>query len=141
MKKIIALVLFMMVLIKTSAQGTHTITGLWYNATRQGKIEIFKSGNEYCGKLVWLKQPFDAAGKPYRDKMNIRPELRSRTVLGLVLIKGLTYNGLGYDGGTVYDPRSGKQYSCIVSVYHDKLAVKAYMGMFLVHQELWSRVK
>ncbi len=52
---------------KAAAQD---ITGTWYNAEKDAKIQIYKSGEKYYGKIVWLKNPNDANGNPKTDVKN-----------------------------------------------------------------------
>lgn len=33
------------------------ILGSWLNQDKDAKIEIFKCGNDFCGKITWLKEP------------------------------------------------------------------------------------
>jgi len=127
--------------VKVFAQKANAIVGKWINTSGEGQIAIFKIGEKYFGKLVWLKKPDDASGKPQTDKMNIRPGLRERPVLGLEILKDFSYVDGVYDEGTVYDPRSGKIYTCKMQVKGDVLNVKAYVGMFLGKSEVWKRVK
>ena len=42
--------------------GSDDILGAWFNQAKDAKIEIFKCGNDYCGKIVWLKEPTYPAG-------------------------------------------------------------------------------
>jgi len=140
MKKVMILVLLLLP-VKVFAQKANAIVGKWINTSGEGQIAIFKIGEKYFGKLVWLKKPDDASGKPQTDKMNIRPGLRERPVLGLEILKDFSYVDGVYDEGTVYDPRSGKIYTCKMQVKGDVLNVKAYVGMFLGKSEVWKRVK
>jgi len=45
-------------------------TGLWYDDTKRGAVEISQCGNHLCGHIVWLKEPFTKDGKPIHDKYN-----------------------------------------------------------------------
>jgi uncharacterized protein (DUF2147 family) len=50
-------------------------------------------------------------------------------------------NGL-YDGGTIYDPKSGKTYSCKMTLKGDKLDIRGFVGLSLLGRtETWTRVK
>jgi len=76
------------------------IVGLWNTPRNDCKIEIFKRGIKYCGRIAWLKEPLyradeggSMAGRPVVDRENPNPNLRSRMLIGLQLIEGFTYIG------------------------------------------------
>ena len=56
MKKIVLLlVVFLTYSLSLLAQnGTDAIVGVWLNKDKDAKIQIYKKGNEYFGKIVWL---------------------------------------------------------------------------------------
>ena len=56
------------------------------------KIEIFKCDDEYCGKIVWIKQS-DSTGRVAVDSKNKKKELRTRPLLGLDVLKGYKSDG------------------------------------------------
>jgi len=126
---------------KTTAQQANAIIGKWLNASGEGQIAIFNVGGKYFGKLVWLKNANDANGKARTDKMNIRPWLRKRPVLGLLVLKDFVYAIGIYQDGMAYDPRSGKLFASKIKLRGNELTIDAYIGMFLVHSELWKRAK
>ena len=46
----------------SNAVQADDILGVWNNAEKDGKIEIFKCDGKYCGKIVWAKEPNYPAG-------------------------------------------------------------------------------
>lgn len=70
-------------------------------------------------------------------------KLRSRPDLGLELLKGFTYEGDNlYDDGTIYDPKSGKTYSCKMTIEGNSLKIRGYIGISLFGRtETWTKVK
>ena len=92
------------------------ILGIWATPENDCKIEIFKSGSKYYGRIVWLKEPLypadddgGMAGRPVVDRQNPNPDLRSRPLIGLQLIEGFTYVGKNvWEKGTIYNPDNGK---------------------------------
>lgn len=118
--------------------------GLWLNASGEGKILFFKEGETISGKLVWLKFPNDDAGKPKVDKNNPDEKLKTRPTLGLQVIKGLKPSDKNeWDGGSVYDPKSGKTYSLKITLEDPKtLKVRGYLGFSLIGRtETWTRAQ
>ena len=115
--------------ISTSAQDP--IEGFWYDKNRNAKIQIFRGDdNRFYGKVAWLRNPL-WNGKPKVDQINPDPENRDQPILGLMILRGFTRDGGEYEEGTVYDPRSGKTYSCKMKLAGDKLEVRGYIGMSL----------
>ena len=125
------------------AQNADAIIGSWANPNGQDHILIYKRGNKFFGKLDWIKFPNDETGKPKTDKENPDPALRTRPDLGLELLKDFTYDGDNvYEDGTIYDPKSGKTYSCKMTIEGTQLKIRGYVGISLFGRtEVWTRVK
>jgi len=125
------------------AQKADALLGSWANPSGQDHILIYKRGDKFFGKLDWIKFPNDEQGKPKTDKNNPDPALRSRPALGLELLKDFTYDGDNvYSGGTVYDPKNGKTYSCKMTLEGNSLKIRGYVGISLFgRSEIFTRVK
>lgn len=140
-KKIAVMLLFGMASLNVLAQKADDIIGKWLNQSGQDQIFIYKKGDKYFGKLGWIKVP-NENGKPKADKNNPDPALRTRPVLDLELLKDFTYNGKMYEDGTIYDPKSGKTYSCKMTLNGNSLKIRGYIGISLFGRtEVWTRVK
>ncbi len=126
-----------------SAQKADAILGQWANPNGQDHILIYKKGNKYFGKLDWIKFPNDETGKPKTDKNNPDKALQSRPDLGLELLKDFTFDGEKvYEDGTIYDPKSGKTYSCKMTLDGNSLKIRGYVVFSLFgRSEVWTRVK
>jgi len=126
-----------------SAQKADAILGQWANPNGQDHILIYKKGNKYFGKLDWIKVPNDEQGKPKTDKNNPDKALQSRPDLGLELLKDFTFDGEKiYEDGTIYDPKSGKTYSCKMTLDGNNLKIRGYVVFSLFgRSEVWTRVK
>ena len=126
-----------------SAQKADAILGQWANPNGQDHILIYKKGNKYFGKLDWIKFPNDEQGKPKTDKNNPDKALQSRPDLGLELLKDFTFDGEKvYEDGTIYDPKSGKTYSCKMTLDDNSLKIRGYVVFSLFgRSEVWTRVK
>jgi uncharacterized protein (DUF2147 family) len=127
-----------------SAQ-TMSPLGIWTNAEKKATFEIYKCGDKLCGKLVSLTTPNDpATGKPKTDSQNPDPKLRNRPRLGLVFMQGFSYDDDNkWDDGKIYDPESGKTYSCYMKMESaNTMEVKGYIGFSLIGKsQTWTRVK
>lgn len=131
--------------------GTHTafsqkkddIIGKWINPSGEGQIEIYKKGDRYFGKLAWIKEPNDEKGKPKLDIKNPIASLRTRPLLGLEILKDFTFDEDEWSEGTIYDPKTGKTYSCKLTLKaNGQLNIRGYIGISLIgRSESWKRVK
>ncbi|UPK68751.1 DUF2147 domain-containing protein [Chitinophaga filiformis] len=108
------------------------ILGTWLNEEKDGKIEIYKSGSKYFGKLVWGKNMYEPDGSSRTDIKNPDPKLRSRKLQDLVLLTNFTYDDGEWEGGKIYDPKSGKTYSCVMKFKGNILQIKGYIGITLL---------
>ena len=131
------------------ADDADGVLGQWVTADGKAKVEIVKDGDVYDGRIVWLKEPLypadDAqgmAGKPKVDRKNPDPALQNRPIIGLPLVQGFKYDGDNvWVDGTIYDPDSGKLYSCKMTLMMDgRLKVRGYVGISLFGRtEIWTR--
>jgi uncharacterized protein (DUF2147 family) len=111
------------------------IIGLYWSPKKDAKIEIFKTGEFYFGKSIWV-----AIQK--KDIENPNESLRKREVLGIELLSNFSYKNGEYTNGQVYDPENGKIYSCKMSLIGDKLKVRGYIGISLFGRtEFFERIR
>ena len=141
MKRIIFSVIFMMMpLVAAFAQD---VIGKWKLEDGTAIVEVYKSGDVYNGKIVWLSEPTEEDGTPAKDTNNPDPKLRSREILGLNMLHGLKKDGSKYAGGKIYDPGNGKTYNCSMQVSGDVLKVRGSLDArgLLGRTMDWFRVK
>lgn len=146
MKPILLCVFAVLLLLPLAlAAETYSIEGYWHNSEKTSKIQIYKTtAGNYAGKIVWLKVPNDANGNPRVDDKNPDKSLRSRQLLNLVIVRGLTPKGANkYDSGTIYDPKSGNTYSSKAELTGpNTLKLRGFIGISLVGRtETWTRTK
>ncbi|RYY30446.1 MAG: DUF2147 domain-containing protein, partial [Sphingobacteriaceae bacterium] len=53
-----------------SAQNKDAILGKWLTQKKEARVEIYKKGDTYAGKIIWLKEQNKADGKPVTDSKN-----------------------------------------------------------------------
>lgn len=141
MARYMMLLLMMLMQVATFAQDP--IEGLWYNEEKTAKIKIYKAKNDkFYGKIDWLKEPVKD-GKERTDEKNPDTDKRNEPLLGLVVLKGFEKRGKHeYEDGTIYDPKNGKTYSCIITHKGDKLDVRGYVGFsWIGRTAVWTRVQ
>jgi uncharacterized protein (DUF2147 family) len=123
------------------AQQGDAIVGKWYNTEKDAQVEIFKEGDKYAGKIVWLQDPTEN-GKPKVDKNNSDQSKRSRPIMGMRLLNGFEYKGGTWENGTIYDPKNGKTYSCTIKKKDSNtLEVRGFVGISLIGRTVeWTKV-
>ncbi len=119
------------------------ILGKWLNEEKDGKVEIYKIGDEYFGKLVWLKTPNNEDGTPKLDVENPDDELKKRPLQDLELLKDFVYDDDEWEDGEIYDPKSGNTYSCFMEFEsEDVLKIKGYIGVkWIGKTTYWTRAE
>jgi uncharacterized protein (DUF2147 family) len=118
------------------------IIGTWLTGGKEpAKVQVYKSGEKFCGKIIWLKNSTEN-GKQRMDGNNPDKAKQSNPIIGLVMLTGFKFDGDDeWKGGDIYDPESGKTYSCYMWL-KDKntLKVRGYIGISLVGRtEIWTR--
>ena len=141
MKKLIFSMIFM--LVPLAAAFAQDVVGKWKLEDGTAIVEVYKNGDVYNGRIVWLEKPTEADGSPAVDNNNPDKALRSRKLIGLNMLSGLKKNGGEYTGGTIYDPGNGKTYNCSMKVEGDVLKVRGSLDKkgLLGRTMDWFRVK
>ena len=141
MKKLIFSMIFM--LAPLAAAFAQDVVGKWKLEDGSAIVEVYKNGDVYNGKIVWLEKPTEADGSPAVDNNNPDKALRSRKLIGLNMLSGLKKNGGEYTGGSIYDPGNGKTYNCSMKVEGDVLKVRGSLDKkgLLGRTMDWFRVK
>jgi uncharacterized protein (DUF2147 family) len=124
-------------------QNKDAILGKWLNSSGEAQVEIYKKGTQYAGKIVWLKNPNDDNGKAKRDLNNPKINQQYKPLLGLELLNGFVYDDGKWTDGKIYDPKSGKTYSCNITQKNSaELNIRGYVGISLIGRtDVWKRVK
>ena len=140
MKKIVISMIIMLASISTYAQD---VVGKWKLEDGTAIVEVYKQGDVFNGKIVWLQNPTEPDGTPAKDENNPDAKLRSRQLIGLNMLSGLKKDGGEYTGGSIYDPGNGKTYNCSMKVEGDVLKVRGSLDKrgLLGRTMDWFRVK
>ena len=126
----------------TDKENPDAIVGTWLNASGKGHIQIYKQGNKYYGKLVWLKEPNDEQGKPKMDTKNPNAALKNQPLIGSIILRDFVFDDDEWNSGRIYDPQNGKDYKCFLRLKDSKtLSVRGYIGVSLLGRtETWTRI-
>ena len=132
-----------LMLIPIAAAFAQDVVGKWKLDDGSAIVEVYKNGDSFNGKIVWLQDPTEPDGTPAVDNNNPDPKLRSRQLIGLNMLSGLKKTGSEYTGGTIYDPGNGKTYNCSMKVEGDVLKVRGSLDKrgLLGRTMDWFRVK
>ncbi len=131
------------------AANPKDILGVWDTEEKDAKIMIYQCGSNYCGKIVWSKEPNYPAdskegtpGTPVLDHNNPDPKLRKTLLIGLQILKDFKLTGENsWTGGKIYNPDNGKTYSGeITLVSPNQLKLRGYIGISLFGRTTtWTR--
>lgn len=111
-------------LMPLAAAFAQDVIGKWKLEDGSAIVEVYKNGDAFNGKIVWLCNPNGPDGKPATDRNNPDSNLRSRQLMGLNMLSGLKASDGEYSGGKIYDPGNGKTYNCSMKVDGKVLKVR-----------------
>ena len=134
---------FMFSSFTTPPANPDAVVGVWKTGEGTAMVRIYKNGDKYQGKIVWLKEPNDPeTGKPKIDKNHPDESVRSRPILGLINVWGFVHKGDNvWEDGNIYDPKNGNTYSCTMKLDNpNTLEVRGYIGVSLIGRtDVWTR--
>ena len=151
MRQFIFIVFTSLILAAASAYAASPddILGLWNTEERDAKIEIYKCGAKYCGKIVCLQEPTyppgskeGTPGMPMLDHNNPNPELRKTPLIGLPILLDFVFAGdHSWKNGKIYDSESGNTYSGKMTLISPKqLNVRGFIGISIIGRTTtWTR--
>jgi uncharacterized protein (DUF2147 family) len=112
--------------------------GQWITEKKDLIVEVYVTGSEYKARIVWFSGKHSVENM--LDKKNPNPLLRTRKVLGMDVLEGLSYNESDkcWDNGYIYDATSGKTWSATARFDQqaDKLTVRGYWGFEILGKSL-----
>ncbi len=128
--------------ISLAGVGIAEPAGVWLTPDGNSHIEIWNCGGKLCGKIAWFTEPHNSDGTLKLDEKNKNEALRTRPLLGLVMMSGFTETGDGkWTKGRIYNPEDGQVYRSKLEVKdHDTLNVSGCVLVFCKAQT-WTRVK
>ncbi len=123
---------------------SQTVVGKWKtidDETGKAKsiLEIVEKSGKIYGKVI------EILDVEHKNSICVKcsGEDKNKTILGMIVIKGLTKEGSEYTNGKILDPKNGKLYKCFIALEtKDKLKVRGYIGISLFGRtQYWYRVK
>lgn len=107
------------------------ILGEWISLQKNVIVKVSKEKGQFKATVSWFSDKDDPS-RPMESRKDIHnpdPSQRNRKLLGMEILKGLTYNADSgrWEEGIIYDPLSGKDWSSVVSIEENGLLkVKGY---------------
>ncbi len=141
-KLILTAILFLLLSCPIFAQNSDAILGVWKSGEGTGMVQIYKKGDQYFGKVVWLKVANDPDGKPRTDINNPDEKLRTRPLKGLENLRAFVFKGENtWEEGRIYDPKTGNDYACEMKLVDENtLEVRGFIGVSLFGRtDVWKR--
>lgn len=131
----------------TASTPENAILGKWQSMGGSVTVEVYKEGDKFHAKLV----SFDDSDDPSRpmnarlDELNPDPQLRNRKVLGIDVVRNLSFNSKQkrWEDGIIYDSRTGKSWSAVAAITRQGLLqVKGYWKFeFISKSARFKRVR
>ena len=114
------------------------IEGDWITPDQSG-VRVLSCGGDLCLQVTHLPPDTPAAV----DGLNPDAQLRDRPLCGLQIGQGFHRVGAGRaEGGSLYDPKSGRTYKGTITADGDHLELRGYIGLKLFgRSETWTRAK
>ena len=116
------------------------VDGVWLSPSRSAHVQITHCGGLLCGKVVSATQP--KTNPNFLDVHNKDPALRSRRVIGAMLLEGFTGGPKEWSGGHVYNPGDGNTYRGTLTLVDDNhLKLTGCALWVLCKTQVWTRLE
>jgi uncharacterized protein (DUF2147 family) len=97
------------------------ILGRWLFPSQESSVELYRSGDRYFGRVV------DVSPKG-RQQMGLAKDQ--------LIMKNLTFNGHGWSGGELINPKTGHRFGVELSLRDSRtLTASVYKGFRWIHKE------
>jgi len=117
------------------------IIGVWTTGNAKSQVQIYKKGDMFYGKIIKLKDPLNAEGKPKTDIHNPDVTKRGQPLIGMNVLWEMKFDEDEWNGGHVYNAEDGKEYKCLMRLKDAKiLEVRGFVGFSLLGKsQTWTR--
>ncbi len=124
-----------------ASASDNSVLGQWKTENDKSVVEISKCGdNQYCGKIISLKEPLDANGQPKKDVNNQNDNMKDKPIVGLQILSNLEKaSETLWEDGDIYNPEDGNTYNAEMSLQDvNTLEVKGCF-LFVCKAQIWKR--
>ena len=135
-----ALATVLTLLLAAPAMAAPDIDGVWLSPSRDAHVKITHCGDTLCGKVISAIQP--KSNPNFLDVHNKDPALRSRRVIGAMLLEGFSGGPSEWSGGHVYNPGDGNTYRGTLTLIDDNhLKLTGCALWVLCKTQVWTRLE
>lgn len=93
-----------------------------------------------CGRIRWLWEANDANGRPRVDGRNPDRSLRTRSLVGIEIIRGFRETAPGvWTGGSLYNPDDGRTYTGTIRLRQGALHLQGCALNVFCQTQVWRR--
>ncbi len=98
------------------------LLGVWLSENKKQRIRVTYNPKTkmYTGKVEYMYEDDASAGRVMLDTNNPNVKLRKRRITGINMLYNFLYEGDSKFRGYVYDPISGKEYRCLMTLRPDR---------------------
>ena len=128
-------------------EQSNLILGKWISSQGNVIVHVIKDSTFFKGKIIWFNDTDDES-RPMllrKDIKNPDVNLRSRNILGLDVIVGLTYNPACncWQNGVIYDTNSGREWSASIRMENEnRLRIRGFWKFeFIGRTMIFKRLK
>ncbi|PQJ23487.1 DUF2147 domain-containing protein [Tenacibaculum sp. SG-28] len=127
MKKTLFTLALLLFITQANAQS---IFGKWENLNEETKevdsvIEVYEENDKVYAKIIAITDA--TRQKAVCEKCS--GDKKNKPILGMQILSGLQKDGDQWNGGTIVDPKNGKEYKCYIKLEEpNKLKVRGYIG-------------
>ena len=135
-------ILILVLFLNAPAQA-QSVIGKWENRNKEGQvnsiIKVYEKNDKVYGKVERIMREED------RDRVCTKCEgdLKNEPIEGMEIMQGLKKDGDKYEGVTIVDPKTGKEYQCKIWLDEDNpdiLKIRGYISFFYKTRE-WHRAE
>ncbi len=127
------------------ASFAQTAIGKWNTiddktGKKKSVVELYKHDGKLYGKIVHLYPREGREANPVCKECT--DDRKDKPIEGMQIVRGLSWNGKEWEGGTIVDPENGKVYKCKVWIDEkdkNKLQLRGYVGPFY-RTQTWEKV-
>lgn len=110
--------------------ASDVICGRWITTENNLMIQVYRENNDYKAKIIWFNDGDDPRlMDTWTDQHNPDKSLRNRKILGMSVLRNLTYcaTSNSWEDGLVYDSKHGREWNACASINKNGLLeVKGY---------------
>ncbi|RIA56696.1 DUF2147 domain-containing protein [Dichotomicrobium thermohalophilum] len=111
--------------------------GVWRHPDNGSLVRTYECGGGLCAKVIKVRDP------SRKDVHNPNPDLRSRSIEGIVIMNGARKTDANTWEGQLYNTRDGKTYSGVITLKSpQKLELEGcVLGGLFCKGVTWTRVR